>query len=242
MSITNQASGTNIQQVALDTYRINTPIELPDGGGFCFNQYLIVDDEPLLFHSGLRQLFPLVREAIATVLPPERLRWIGVSHVEADECGSLNDWLAIAEQARPLCSVVGALVSIGDLADREPRGMADAEELTLGQHRLRWLDAPHLPHGWDCGYLMDCTSETLLCGDLFTQPGKGDDALIQTDILGPSESFRGSMDYFAHSSGTADLIEKLAASGPRQLACMHGSAWQGDGAGLLRQLGQELQA
>lgn len=117
--------------------------------------------------------------------------------------------------------------------------MADAEELTLGQHRLRWLDAPHLPHGWDCGYLMDCSSETLLCGDLFTQPGKGNDGLIETDILGPSESFRGSMDYFAHSSGTADLIEKLAASGARQLACMHGSAWQGDGAALLR---QELQA
>ena len=182
----------------------------------------------------------MVREAVATVIPVEQLRHIGFSHVEADECGSLNEWLAAAPRAAPLCGRVAAMVSIADLADREPRAMADGETLTLGRRRVRWLDAPHLPHAWECGFLSEDTTRTLLCGDLFTQGGADLPALTETDILGPSEAFRRQMDYFSHTRFAADLIEKLAATDPATLACMHGSAWRGDGAALLRALGESL--
>ncbi len=234
--ITNQQSGTNVAEVARGIYRINTPIDIPGGPAFSFNQYLIDDDERLLFHTGPRRLFPLVREAIATLLPPETLRWIAFSHVEADECGSLNEWLAVAPSAQPLCSSVAALVSITDLADRPPRGLSDGETISLGDHKVRWFDAPHVPHGWECGYLADETTRTLFCGDLFTQPGRGQTALVETDILGPSEAFRAAFDYYSDSKRARPIIEKLAAFEPDTLACMHGSAWRGDGGALLMQL------
>lgn len=241
MGITNTQSGTNVHEIAAGIYRINTPVALPgEIGAFSFNQYLIEDDEPLLFHAGLRQLFPLVHEAVASVLPAGELRHIAFSHVEADECGALNAWLATAPQSAPLCSTVAAMVSINDLADRPPRALADGETLSLGRHRLRWFDAPHLPHGWDCGFLMDETTRTLLCGDLFTQPGRGEPPLTEGDILGPSEAFRQPMDYFAHCPQTGALLEKLAQAQPTTLACMHGSAWHGDGAALLRALARAL--
>ncbi|MBC7989269.1 MAG: MBL fold metallo-hydrolase, partial [Luteimonas sp.] len=142
MAISNTQSGTNVHEIADGIYRINTPIALPgDVGKFSFNQYLIDDDEPLLFHTGLRQLFPLVREAVASVLPVSRLRHVAFSHVEADECGSLNQWLAAAPQSAPLCGTIAAMVSIGDLADRAPRALADGEVVSLGRHRVRWFDA-----------------------------------------------------------------------------------------------------
>ncbi|TWI10226.1 MBL fold metallo-hydrolase [Aerolutibacter ruishenii] len=240
MGITNAQSGTNVHEIAAGIYRINTPMALPGDLAFSFNQYLIDDDEPLLFHAGLRQLFPLVNEAVASVLPTARLRHIAFSHVEADECGALNLWLSAAPQSAPLCGTVAAMVSINDLADRAPRALADGEVLTLGRHRVRWFDAPHLPHGWDCGFLMEETSGTLLCGDLFTQPGRGEPALTDADILGPSEAFRQPMDYFAHCPQTGTLLEKLAQAQPTTLACMHGSAWHGDGAALLRALAGAL--
>lgn len=241
MGITNTQSGTNVHEIAAGIYRINTPVALPgEIGAFSFNQFLIEDDEPLLFHAGLRQLFPLVQEAVASVLPAADLRHIAFSHVEADECGALNAWLATAPQSAPLCGTVAAMVSINDLADRPPRALADGETLNLGRHRLRWFDAPHLPHGWDCGFLMDETTRTLLCGDLFTQPGRGEPALTEGDILGPSEAFRQPMDYFAHCPQTGALLEKLAQAQPTTLACMHGSAWHGDGAALLRALARAL--
>ncbi len=242
MSVTNRESGTNVHEISAGIYRINTPVTLPGGTGFSFNQYLIVDDESLLFHTGPRKLFPLVREAVASVLPVERLRYIGFSHVEADECGSLNDWLAVAPQSVPLCGSVAAMVSIEDMADRAPRGLADGELLGLGTHRLRWFDAPHLPHGWDCGYLAEESTGTLLCGDLFTQPGNDLPASTESDILGPSEAFRRAMDYFAHGENTRAMLERLAVSAPTTLACMHGSAWRGDGASLLRELAGRLAA
>lgn len=241
MTVTNTHSGTNIHEIADGIYRINTPVGLPgDAGAFSFNQYLIDDDEPLLFHTGLRQLFPLVSEAVAHLMPPARLRHIAFSHVEADECGSLNQWLAAAPQATPLCGTVAAMVSINDLADRPPRALADGEGVWLGRHTLRWFDAPHLPHAWECGFLMEESTATLLCGDLFTQPGLGETPLTEADILGPSEEFRHAMDYFSHGRHAGALIEKLARANPRTLACMHGSAWTGDGAGLLRALAVEL--
>jgi flavorubredoxin len=240
MTVTNKESGTNVHEVADGIYRINTPVAIEGAGGFSFNQYLIVDDQPLLFHTGPRKLFPLVREAVASVLPIERLRYIGFSHVEADECGSLNEWLVAAPQSVPLCGTVAALVSVNDLADRSAHGLGDGELLTLGQHSVRWFDTPHLPHAWECGFLMEEQTNTLLCGDLFTQGGDNLPALTESEILGPSEAFRKKMDYFSHTKNAHDLLEKLAATGPTTLACMHGSAWHGDGAKLLRALADEL--
>ncbi|WP_280156266.1 MBL fold metallo-hydrolase [Piscinibacter sp. XHJ-5] len=239
--VTNPHTGTNVHEIAAGIYRINTPVELPgDAGSFSFNQYLVVDDEPLLFHTGPRRLFPLVSEAISRLMPLERLRYVGLSHVEADECGALNDLLAAAPQAVPLCGRIAALVSIGDLADRPPRVLADGETLSLGRHQLRWFDTPHLPHGWDCGLPMDTTTRTFFCGDLFTQPGRGDVPLTRADILGPSEAFRQPMDYFAHTPGTSALLARLGAERPETLACMHGSAWEGDAQALLRHLAEAL--
>jgi flavorubredoxin len=238
--ITNQQSGTNIHEVADGIYRINTPIALPVGS-FSFNQYLIVDEKPLLFHTGPRRLFPLVREAIAGVTPVERLAYIGFSHFEADECGSLNEFLAAAPDAVPVCSQVAAMVSINDIADRAPQTLGNGETLGLGRHALRWFDTPHLPHGWDCGFMFDDTTRTLLCGDLFTQPGDGKDALVETDILGVSEAFRGAMDYYAHAPNTTEMLERLAGESPTTLACMHGSAWRGDGGALLRALAASVE-
>ncbi|MGD8617363.1 MAG: MBL fold metallo-hydrolase [Gammaproteobacteria bacterium] len=240
MTVTNSQSGTNVHEVSDGIYRINTPVVFQNGNTFSFNQYLIVDDEPLLFHTGPRKMFALVREAVASVLPVEKLRYVGFSHVEADECGSLNEWLAIAPRSTPLCGSVAAMVSIEDLADRSPRGLADGEVVSLGKHRVRWLDAPHLPHGWDCGFLTEETTRTLLCGDLFTQGGDGLLPLTEADILGPSEAFRQRMDYFSHTRNARTLLERLVATEPTTLACMHGSAWRGDGAALLRALADSL--
>ena len=148
--ITNEQSGTRVDEIAPSIYRISTPVTVIPGG-FSFNQYLIADEDPVLFHTGPRRLFPLVREAVASVMPVERLRRIGFSHVEADECGSLNDFLAVAPSAQPLCGRIAAMVSMNDLADREPRALADGETLEIGRGRVRWIDAAHLPHGWECG-------------------------------------------------------------------------------------------
>jgi flavorubredoxin len=238
--ITNKQSGTNIDEITNGIYRINTPVQLPNGA-FSFNQYLIVDDKPMIFHTGPRRMFPLVQEAIAAILPPERLRYIGFSHYEADECGSLNEFLAIAPDAEPVCSRIAAMVSVNDIADRPALALADGESLELGIHSLRWFDTPHLPHAWECGFMIDDTTRTLLCGDLFTQPGDGKDALVETDILGPSEAFREAMDYFAHTPDSRVMLERLANEEPATLACMHGSAWQGDGAMLLRALAKSIE-
>ena len=235
--ITNAQSGTNIHEVAAGIYRINTPVSIPGGPGqFNFNQYLITDKASLLFHAGPRRLFPFVREAVGRVIPVEQLRYIGVSHFEADECGSLNEWLALAPAAEALCSRIAAMVSLSDVADRAPRAMADGEVLNLGKHTVRWFDTPHMPHGWDCGLMMETSTRTLLCGDLFTQGGAGEKPLVETDILGPSEAFRAPMDYYAHAPNTTALLERLAKERPETLACMHGSAWRGDGAALLMAL------
>lgn len=242
MKITDTQSNTSIAEISDGIYRISTPVApnpaLP--GGFTFNQFLIDDDQPLLFHTGPRRMFGLVREAIEAVLPVTRLRYIGLSHFEADECGGLNEFLAVAPNALPLCGMVGKMVSVDDVADRAARGMGDNEQLPLGRHTVRWLDAPHLPHGWDCGYLFEQSTQTLLCGDLFTQPGDAHDAITDGDILGPSEAMRAQMDYYAHASQTAELFTKLAANSPRILACMHGAAWRGDGAALLDELSERV--
>ena len=240
--ITNSQSGTNIHEIADGIYRINTPISVGGGGPaqFSFNQYLIVDDEPLLFHTGPRQLFPLVQEAIGSVLPVKALRYVGLSHFEADECGSLNAFLAASPEAVPYCGRIAAMVSVGDFADRAPRALGDGEELSLGRHTMRWFDTPHMPHSWECGLMMDVSTRTFFCGDLFTQGGGGEMAVTESDILGASEAFRAPMDYFAHAPNTGAILERLAGERPTTLACMHGSAWRGDGGQLLRQLAVAL--
>ena len=243
MKITNSESNTSIAEIADGIYRISTPVPpnpaLPSG--FTFNQFLIADDTPLLFHTGLRGLFPLVREAVETVIPVDSLRYLGLSHFEADECGAVNEFLQVAPHAVPLCSAVAKMVSVDDVADREAVGMGDGERLSLGRHTLTWIATPHLPHGWDCGYLFEETSSTLFCGDLFTQPGADHPPLVESDILEPSEAMRNALDdYFANTRNTKDLIAKLAAVNPTTLACMHGSAWSGDGSQLLGELAARL--
>jgi flavorubredoxin len=238
MGVTNRQHGTRVDEIANGIFRIHTPVsDVP--GGFSFNQYLVRDDAPLLFHTGPRGMAPLVIEAIASVLPIAELRWVGFSHYENDECGGLNALLAQAPAAEPLCGRINAMVN-GDAFDRPARALADGEELVLGAHRVRWLDAPHLPHAWECGYLMEERTRTLLCGDLFTQPGTGETAMTTADILGPSEAFRAGLDYYSHTKNARAMTAKLAATAPATLACMHGSAWQGDGAALLGALGESL--
>jgi flavorubredoxin len=242
MIVTDPQSGTNLSEIADGIYRINTPLAIAGPAGFSFNQYIVLADEPLLFHTGPRSLFALVRAAVDHVLPAEKLRHIAFSHVEADECGSLNDWLAIAPAAAPLCGSIAAMTSIGDIAARPPRALGDGEAMDLGGKTVIWLDAPHVPHGWECGYLFEERSRTLFCGDLFTQPGPGAEPVTEGDILGPSEAFRHTMDYYAHGPNTNAVLERLAAKAPETLACMHGSAWRRDGGGFLRQLAGALTA
>jgi flavorubredoxin len=242
MTTTNSTSGTNVHEIADGIFRISTPIppsQMP--GGFTFNQILVVDENPLLFHTGQRRMFPLVREAVAHVLGDvAKLRYVSFSHVEADESGSLNEWLAAAPRAETVCSNVAVMVQMNDLADRPPRGLADGEEIVLGKKRVRWLDAPHLPHNWECGYLFESTTKTLLCGDLFTHGGADVLPLTETEILSPSEAMRKASGGVAIEAGTRAILEKLASTEPRTLATMHGSSYRGDGGALLRQFATAL--
>jgi flavorubredoxin len=233
---------TQVDEIADGIYRLSTlvpesVIGIP--GGFSFNQFLIRDDEPLLFHTGPRRMFPLVREAAARVLPVETLRWVSFSHIESDETGALNDWLAAAPRAEPACGRTAALVSVQDLADRAPRALADGEELVLGRHRVRWLDTPHLPHNWECGYLHESTTGTLLGGDLFTNPGEGP-AVTDRDLIGPIVAFEGMMHAHARPPSARGLIERLCALEPATIASMHGSSYRGDCVRALRDLADGL--
>lgn len=199
-----------------------------------------MDDEPLLFHTGPRQLFSLVQESISSVMPLQALRYVGLSHFEADECGSLNAFLTISPRSVALCGRIAAMTSVSDFADRPPRALADSEELSLGRRTVRWFDTPHVPHAWECGLMMESSTRTFFCGDLFTQGGPGKVALTEGDILGPSEDFRKPMDYFAHAPQTRTILERLATKKPLTLACMHGSAWRGNGSALLKSLAAAL--
>src|SRR5689334_8907009 len=243
MSVIDAASGTNVHEIAPGIFRISTPIPpsaMP--GGFTFNQFLLADEDPLLFHTGPRRMFPLVRAAVAHVLgDASKLRYVAFSHYEADECGSLNDWLAIAPRAEPVCSVIGAMVSVNDMADRPARPLADGAELTIGQKRLRWLDAPNLPHNWECGYMFESTTRTLLCGDLFTHAGDKVAPITESEVLGPAEAMRQAMPTsVAIERGARAILNKLAATEPTTLALMHGSSYRGDGGALLRGLADAL--
>ena len=235
--LTNPHTGTRIDEVAAGIYRVNTPLRIDAiPGGFNLSQYLIVDDEPVIFHTGWRRWFPFVSEAISKVLPLDRIRHVGYSHFEGDESGAINEFLAVAPQAVPFANHLSVLTSLTDHADRPPRGLADGEEFSIGHKTLRWIDTPHVPHGWDCGVFFDNATSTLLCGDLFTQPGAETPPVTASEVLTASEAMRGALDYYAHSTSTAAILERLAALKPTTLACQHGSAYRGDGAALLRSL------
>jgi len=242
MKIIDATTGTNLAEIAEGIFRVSTPVP-PEAipGGFTFNQFVLVDDESLLFHTGPRRLFPATLKAVQHVLPPGRLRWIAFSHFEADECGALNEWLAVAPDAAPLCSQLAALVSVADMADRPPRGLVDGETLRLGRRTVRWMDAPHVPHAMECGYLFDETSGSLLCGDLLAQPGSDVPALTDSveAIWGPSEVMRQGFPYAPLRNASA-IVDRLARLEPRLLACMHGSSYCGDGGALLRRLRDAL--
>jgi flavorubredoxin len=230
---------TNVTEIADGIFRISTFVpDMAPPAGFVFNQFLIRGDEPLLFHTGPRKMFPLTHKALSRIMPPEKLRWISFGHYEADECGAMNEWLAAAPDAQAAHGEIGCMVSLADLADRPPRPLGNGEVLDLGGgKRVRYIDTPHTPHGWDAGLLFEESTATLLCGDLFTQ--LGDVALTHADIVGPAIAAE---DMFRSSSLNPDMgttIRGLADFAPRTLALMHGPAFSGDGAAALRALGDD---
>jgi flavorubredoxin len=229
-----------IDEISEGIYRISTWVpDVAPPTGFIFNQFLIAGDDPLLFHTGLRKLFPLVCSAVASVLPPDRLRWITFGHYEADECGAMNDWLAVAPSAEAAHGLTGCLVSLNDMADRAPRVLQDGETIELGRgKRVRYMDTPHVPHGWDAGVLFEETTGTLFCGDLFTQLGDGP-AVTRSDIVGPAIAAEDLFKYSALNPEMGPTIRRLAALRPRTLALMHGPAFAGDGAAALRALADD---
>ncbi len=229
---------TRIDEIAPDLFRLCTFIKEYN---LQFNQFLVRDEEPLLWHAGLRGLLPEVREAVARLLDPTTLRWVGGSHFEADEFGTLNDWLAIAPQAEPICSSTAALLSIGDVAARPPRACDDGEVFSTGAQRFRFLRTPHVPHGWDAGHLFEETSATLLCSDLLHQGGDVEPFAGEEVVERMRAMFLGYMGgpldfYMAYTWFTAPTVERLAALQPRTCAPMHGATFTGDGAQVLREM------
>jgi len=232
---------TVIDEIADDIYRISTFIPDVSPYGFTFNQFLIDADQPLLFHTGPRGMFPLVAEAVAKVVPVDALRWITFGHVEADECGSMNMWLAAAPNAQVAHGALGCMVSLDDMCDRPPRPLADGEVIDLGGRRVRHLDTPHVPHGWEARVLFEETTGTLLCGDLSSQMG-GREPLSNGDVV---EAAIEAEDTFRSSSlapTTGAVIRQLAALRPTTLAIMHGSSFAGDGGQVLSDLADAYEA
>ena len=229
---------TQTSEIGDRIYRFSTFV--PDVGptGFTFNQYLIDDEQPLLFHTGHRGAFSVLAEAIESITPVERLRWITFGHVEADECGAMNELLAAAPQAEVAHGALGCLVSLNDLADRMPVPLSDGQVIELGEHRVRHIDTPHVPHGWEARVLYEETTNTLLCGDLFTQLGNG--PAVTTDNI--IEAAAQAEDVFGASCltpNTGPTIRRLADLNPATLAVMHGSCFAGDGSGALLALADE---
>jgi flavorubredoxin len=226
---------TNLDEIAPGIYRLSTVV--PDIGpnGFTFNQFLLDDEEPLLFHTGHRSMFPSIRDAIERVMPVERLRWITFGHVESDECGAMNEFLAAAPQAEVAHGALGCLVSLNEMADRPPRPLGDGEVIDLGTKRVRHIDTPHVPHGWEARVLYEETTGTLLCGDLFTHLGDGP-ALASGDIVGPAMEAEALFRSSSLAPDTATVMRGLGELAPTTLALMHGSSFSGDGAAALNDL------
>jgi flavorubredoxin len=231
---------TRIAEIADGIYRLSTYVpDIAPPDGFTFNQFLILGDEPLMFHTGLRRMFPLKRAALSRIIAPERLRWIAFGHYEADECGAMNDWLAIAPNASVAHGQTGCLVSLNDMADRAPRVLADGETIELGRgKKVRYIDTPHTPHGWDAGVMYEESTGTLLCGDLFTQLGGGP-ALTGGDIVGPAIAAEDIFKYSSLNPEMGTTIRSLSALSPRTLALMHGPSFTGNCTAALHALADE---
>lgn len=231
---------TRISEIADGIYRLSTFVpDIAPPAGFTFNQFLVLGDEPLMFHTGLRKMFPFNRDAVSRLISPERLRWIAFGHFEADECGAMNEWLAIAPKARVAHGRTGCMVSLNDTADCIPRVLQDGETIDLGGgRRVRFIDTPHTPHGWDAGVMYEESTGTLLCGDLFTQLGDGP-ALTDGDVVGPAIAAEDLFQYSCLNPGMGATIRGLAKLAPRTLALMHGPSFSGDGAAALRALADD---
>ena len=228
---------TKIAEIADGIYRLSTFVpDIAPPAGFTFNQFLILGDEPLMFHTGLRKMFPLNRDALSRIIPPERLRWIAFGHYEADECGAMNEWLAIAPHAEPAHGRTGCMVSLNDMADRPPRMLQDGEVIELGGgKRVRYIDTPHTPHGWDAGVMYEESTGTLLCGDLFTQLGDGP-ALTESEIVGPAIEAEDLFNYSSLNPDMGTTLRALAELPATTLALMHGPSFSGDGRAALSAL------
>lgn len=225
---------TRIDEIADDVFRLSTFVtDIAPPRGFTFNQFVVRGDDALLFHTGHRRMFPSIREALARLLPPERLRWIGFGHFESDECGALNAWLAWAPQAEAAHGALGCDVSLNDFADRAPRPLADGDVIELGGgRRLRYLATPHTPHGWDAGLMFEESTRTLLCGDLFTQLGDGA-ALTEQDIVGPAIEAEDMFQATSLHPAIGGAIRRLSDLAPKRLALMHGPSFAGDAVAAL---------
>jgi flavorubredoxin len=225
-----------IDEIGDGIFRLSVFVpEVMPPAGFTFNHFLIRGEEPLLFHCGKRKMFPLLAEAVAKIMPVEKLRWASFGHFEADECGGMNEWLAAAPHAELMHGMTGVRVSLADMADRAPRMLTDGQVIDIGGKRIRYIDTPHVPHGWDAGVIFEENSGTLFVGDLFTHFGNPA-PLTQSELVGPA--MHGSDSTYSTSLGpvTAPTIRKLAALNPKMLAVMHGSSFAGDGAAQLHGL------
>ena len=223
---------TKVVEIGPDIYRFSTFI--PEAG-LAFNQFLIKAEEPLLFHTGMKALYPLVRAAMERVMDPKSLRWITFGHYEADECGAMNEWLSAAPQATVAHGAVGVMTSINDQADRPPRALQDGDVLELGDKRIRYIATPHVPHGWDAGVLYEETTQTLFAGDLFTQLGDGE-AISESDLVGPAMETEDRFRSTALTPSTQPTIRRLADLAIQTLALMHAPAYRGDASKALNEL------
>jgi flavorubredoxin len=229
---------TTIDEIAPDVFRLATYIpEVAPPAGFTFNQFVVRADEPFLFHTGMRQLFPVVSDAVARIVPLDRLRWIGFGHIEADECGALNQFLAAAPNAEAVHSELACALTLNDFADRPPRSVHDGEVLDLGGKRVRQIGTPHVPHGWEAQVLFEETTRTLFCGDLFTHLGDPEPVTTE-DLIGPAMEAEAVFGFSALAPGTTEVLTRLADLQPTTLALMHGSSFKGDGAKALLDLAQ----
>lgn len=229
-----------INEISHDVFRLSAYVPEFD---LQFNHFLVRDDEPLLYHAGMRRMFPPLIEAVSSLIDPAVLRWISWSHFEVDECGGLNEWLRVAPNAQPACSVVGALVNLSDFSDRPARPLEKGDVISTGRRRFRFHPTPHLPHGWDAGALFEEADKILFCSDLFHQVGnvepltESDGVLERTRDAMLSYQAGPLMDYVPYTRQTGRLLNELADLGPGKLAIMHGSSFSGDGAAMLRNLG-----
>lgn len=224
-----------VDEIADGIHRISTWIPDVSPEGFTFNQFLVVADEPLLFHTGPRGMFPLVAEAVARVVPVESVRWISFGHVESDECGSMNMWLTAAPDSQVAFGALGCLVSLNDMCDRPPRALEEGEVIDLGGKRVRQISTPHVPHGWEAQLLFEETTRTLLCGDLFTQTGAGP-AVTTDDVVEPALAAEGMFHATGLAPSTGAIMRSLGDLEPATLAIMHGSSFEGDGRQALHDL------